>query len=100
MTVSDSLQTLGGNVFYKCSKLVPSNIEPSYTPSVIAYLRSQRTCCAISKKFLLSLKDLLPVVAVLLPHLQGRVLLLRLRNTVVCINYRIRCPQLLKVFTT
>ncbi|GMH76672.1 hypothetical protein TrLO_g9463 [Triparma laevis f. longispina] len=40
----DSLQTLGWGVFYKCSKLVPSNINVNETlnttPEVVAHLRS------------------------------------------------------------
>ena len=45
MKVPDSLQTLGGNIFYDCSKLVPSDIdvtdeEDDVTSEVVAYLRS------------------------------------------------------------
>jgi len=42
MTIPDSLQTLGAGVFRDCSKLVPSNIEPYRTPSVVAHLRSKQ----------------------------------------------------------
>ncbi|GMH74114.1 hypothetical protein TrLO_g4788 [Triparma laevis f. longispina] len=41
MTIPDSLQTLGFMVFWRCSKLVPSNIDDLATNAVVAYLRSQ-----------------------------------------------------------
>ena len=43
MKVPDSLQTFGegGNVFYYCSKLVPSDIDVNHdNEAVVAYLRS------------------------------------------------------------
>ncbi|GMH88020.1 hypothetical protein TrVE_jg2390 [Triparma verrucosa] len=42
MKVPDSLQTFGGNVFYLCSKLVPSDIDDGDSNAVIAYLRSMQ----------------------------------------------------------
>ena len=49
MTIPDSLQTLGDNVFYNCSKLVPSSIDISdeindddVTSEVVAHLSSQQ----------------------------------------------------------
>ncbi|GMI00765.1 hypothetical protein TrST_g5020 [Triparma strigata] len=42
MKVPDSLQTFGGNVFYLCSKLVPSDIDDGDSNAVVAYLRSMQ----------------------------------------------------------
>ncbi|GMH48459.1 hypothetical protein TL16_g00293 [Triparma laevis f. inornata] len=49
MTIPDSLQTFDDDVFFKCSKLVPSNIDINdeydpndKTPEVFAHLRSQQ----------------------------------------------------------
>ncbi|GMI08717.1 hypothetical protein TrLO_g2335 [Triparma laevis f. longispina] len=41
MTIPDSLQTFGSNVFFKCSKLVPSSINTHNNNAVVAHLRSQ-----------------------------------------------------------
>ncbi|GMH80656.1 hypothetical protein TL16_g08639 [Triparma laevis f. inornata] len=39
MTIPDSLQTLGLQVFRKCFKLFPSNIDVSGTAAVVAHPR-------------------------------------------------------------
>ena len=41
MFIPDSLQKLGYDVFYGCSKLVPSNINVEDNDTVVAYLQSQ-----------------------------------------------------------
>ncbi|GMH80145.1 hypothetical protein TrST_g12158 [Triparma strigata] len=41
MKVPDSLQKFGNNVFYNCSKLVPSDINVSDSNAVVTYLRAQ-----------------------------------------------------------
>ncbi|GMI15632.1 hypothetical protein TrLO_g15181 [Triparma laevis f. longispina] len=42
MTIPDSLQTLGTDVFLLCPKLVPSNIDILDSYAVVAYLPSQQ----------------------------------------------------------
>ncbi|GMI08516.1 hypothetical protein TrLO_g15967 [Triparma laevis f. longispina] len=40
MMIPDSLQTLNGDIFYGCSKLVPSNIDVNDTNAVVTHLES------------------------------------------------------------
>ncbi|GMI17586.1 hypothetical protein TrLO_g3928 [Triparma laevis f. longispina] len=52
MTIQDSLQTLGVNVFWRCSKLIPSNINVNdlhndTTSEVVAHLRSEMSLNAL-----------------------------------------------------
>ncbi|GMH80140.1 hypothetical protein TL16_g08419 [Triparma laevis f. inornata] len=39
MTIPDSLQKLGGNVFYGCSVLIPSNLIVNDSNTVVTHLR-------------------------------------------------------------
>ncbi|GMH60287.1 hypothetical protein TL16_g03018 [Triparma laevis f. inornata] len=52
MTIQDSLQTLGVNVFWRCSKLIPSKINVNdlhndTTSEVVAHLRSEMSLNAL-----------------------------------------------------
>ena len=42
MTITDSLQTLGRIVFYRCYKLVFFNVDTWGTDAVVVFLRSKQ----------------------------------------------------------
>ena len=50
MKIPDSLVKFGGNVFWECSKLVPSDIDVNDVNAVIAYLRSLQPLKTAKKK--------------------------------------------------